>query len=229
MIKGADRVGLSLLFLAMALVTALALLEVRRAGRRPPEQSQVSRGPGRTSGITRAREELATGTSTDTGRLPVHAGELGEVPMKADYTNSDQNPVPVDTRIELLLTAQARMEQAKERLGTEVSAQWELTLLQRCVGAMLDQQGRAHYPDAVDLKRGGFSARPGAEGDQVMMQDGALYQFARGEFPAYDNAWDRVLGEVPTPRTPEFDDQVELAITQALAVLASMDSNKKEH
>jgi hypothetical protein len=137
-------------------------------------------------------------------------------------------------RLEMLLSAQELMAKYQgDSVPQNTRAEAECQFLACCVAAILHRSGRAQFPDALDLARGGFSAKPTSNSEFVILHGGALYRFDRGEFPTYDEAYDRANGSdkqlaMAIGRSADFDDQVQAMLNRALASLGVPRAEKKQ-
>jgi hypothetical protein len=101
--------------------------------------------------------------------------------------------------------------------AAETVALAEVNFLRRCIGTILHHQGRARFPDD-EIRRTGFRMGRSEYGEFSFVQDGALYQYDRGEFPTHDVAYDIRHGK-PVERPPDMDDRIHAMLLEALDTL----------
>lgn len=118
-------------------------------------------------------------------------------------------------RLKWLMRAHGMIALARESQPHEVAWKAELNFIRRSIGTILHAQGRAHFLDEHDRARGGFHLGPSEKGEFSFVQDCALYQFDRGEFPVHDLAFDREAG-VLAAHASDIDDQLQMLLVQAL-------------
>lgn len=214
------RGGLILCACAVCAVvsSALTLLVSTRDGVGPaPAPPSVDPSPD--------AEALVESVPTEPGPTRVLAAFAGDEPQEASSSplkRLDPAGVSGATRLEFLRTSHDMVVKTRSTGSGRVQARWEFALAQRCVAAILHEQGRAQFPDARDRARGGF--RLDSSSDHAIAMDGALYRFQRGEFPAFDSAFDRdrrysedAWAPADEAHRSELEPELELLFSQAMA------------
>jgi len=109
---------------------------------------------------------------------------------------------------------------SSESAPDELKAGAEFLFAGSCVISILHAKGRAEFDTAPDGK---FHVGSMREDEYLIGGDRAQYRFLRGEFPAYDLAYDRRCSfqqrseAGPIDRARDFDDRIQDLYDQALA------------
>jgi hypothetical protein len=150
------------------------------------------------------------------------AEERGQPTQAADPT-TDPIGMTDAQRMTALMRAHEMIALSQELHCAETVALAELNFLRRAIGTILHHRGRARFVDDEVRASGGFRMGRSEHGEFSFVQDCALYQYDRGEFPTHDIAYDIRYGKA-LERPSDMDDRIHAMLLEALDTLETAEA-----
>jgi hypothetical protein len=162
-------------------------------------------------------------------RAPVAAPDGARAPEERVRAPQEPDPTtdPIGMtdaqRMTALMRAHEMIALSEELHCPETVALAELNFLRRAIGTILHHRGRARFVDDEVRASGGFRMGRSEHGEFSFVQDCALYQYDRGEFPTHDIAYDIRYGKA-VERPSDMDDRIHAMLLEALDTLETAEA-----